>query len=161
MNSASIASPKSPQSPGTQTREQQRISLLLSINVELLEGVNRLQQNGSGGAISLQQQMQLQQAGKDGKMASDEYIQCLRRVQANLAYMMPKAQKGQDESKIQPGPAHMTPPRHMPQLKERYEQLKELFPGWQGLESRMSANSASPTPNAQAANTNGVSNASA
>lgn len=151
---ASIASPKSPQSPGSQTLEQQRIALLLSINIDLLTEVNNLQQSGQGGAISAQQQMSLKNAGQPDKLASEEYIQCLRRVQANLAYMMPKAQPGQHEnSKVPPGPAHMTPPRHMvAQLGDKYRQLKELFPGWQGMEHRMSqgGSAQSPTPNAQA-----------
>jgi hypothetical protein len=132
----------------------------LSINADLLEEVTRLQDAGMGGAISLQQQAQLQQKnGQTVDMASEEYIQTLRRVQANLAYMAPRAQsKGTDESKIHPGPAHMTPPKHMTQLVEKYEQLKALFPDWPGLESRMNATSASPTPASQGGNVNGMGN---
>ena len=87
--------------------------------------------------------MSLKNAGQSDKMASDEYIQCVRRLQANLSYMMPHGKAGQ-ESKIQPGPAYVSPPRHMPQLGEKYAQLKELFPGWPGMEHRMSQSSASP-----------------
>jgi hypothetical protein len=97
-------------------------------------------------------------------MASDEYIQCLRRVQANFAYLMPKAQSSSGQSTVNeakqlPGPAHMTPPPHMPQgMKEKYEQLKELFPEWQGLDQRMAAQQqhSSPRPGAQAGGANGA-----
>lgn len=159
-----ITTPKSPRSPGAQSREAARVQLLLGINRELLEEVQRLQDSGKGGAISQQQVLQFRNEGKPDKMASDEYIQCLRRVQANFAYLMPKAQSagGQssaNESKLLPGPAHMTPPPHMPEsMKERYEQLKELFPEWQGLDQRMAAQQQnnSPRPGAQAGGTNGV-----
>ncbi|KAK3691240.1 hypothetical protein LTR37_018772 [Vermiconidia calcicola] len=151
------ASPTSPQSPGSQSREQQRIALLLSINMDLLKEVNRLQEVGEGGAISPQQALQLRNAGQSDKMASEAYIQCLRRVQANLSYMSAKAKTGeQGENKAPPGPAHMTPPTHMPQIKEKYDQLKELFPDWPGLDHRMSGTSSSPRPNAQAGYANGM-----
>ncbi|KAF2173891.1 hypothetical protein M409DRAFT_62120 [Zasmidium cellare ATCC 36951] len=151
-------SPMSPQSPGSQNREQQRIGLLFDINVELLQEVRRLQAEGHGGAISPQQLMQLRNEGKPDKMASDEYIQCLRRVQANLAYLMPKASSdpsGQAQAKAPPGPAHMTPPPHMAQLQPKYEQLRELFPGWPGMDQRPSQSSSSPKPNGPNA-TNGM-----
>lgn len=151
-------SPMSPQSPGSQHREQQRISLIFEINVELLQEVNRLQAEGHGGAISLQQLTQLRNEGKPDKMASDEYIQTLRRVQANIAYLMPKASNdpsGQTQAKAPPGPAHMTPPPHMPQLHPKYEQLRELFPGWPGMDQRPSQSSSSPRPNGPNA-TNGM-----
>lgn len=149
-------SPISPQSPGSQHREQQRISLLFEVNVELLQEVNRLQAEGHGGAISPQQLMQLRNEGKPDKMASDEYIQCLRRVQANLAYLMPKASTDPSgQAKAPPGPAHMTPPPHMSQLQARYEQLRDLFPGWSGLDHRPSQSSSPPRPNGPNA-TNGM-----
>lgn len=160
----SISTPRSPQSPGGQSREAARVALLLSINQELLEEVQNLRDAGKGGAISQQQVQQLRNEGKPDKMASDEYIQCLRRVQANFAYLMPKAQSSSGQSTVNeakqlPGPAHMTPPPHMPQgMKEKYEQLKELFPEWQGLDQRMAAQQqhSSPRPGAQAGGANGA-----
>ncbi|EMC95748.1 hypothetical protein BAUCODRAFT_49756, partial [Baudoinia panamericana UAMH 10762] len=137
-------SPNTPLTPGSQNREQQRITLLLELNLEMLQEVNRLQADGKGGAINPQQQAQLKAADQPSGMASDEYIQVLRRVQANLAYLMPKAQG--DASKTPKGPAYMSPPPHMPQLQPRYDQLKDLFPDWQGLEHRVSQSSASPRP---------------
>ncbi|KAF7190577.1 hypothetical protein HII31_07736 [Pseudocercospora fuligena] len=145
VNNGNAASP--PKSPAAQSREEQRINLLFEINVELLQEVNRLQAEGKGGAISPQQVAQLKAQGQAAVQASEEYIQCLRRVQANLAYLMPKAQPEQaNPAKASQGPAHMTPPPHMPQLQEKYDRLKVLFDGWAGLDARMAASSASPKP---------------
>lgn len=133
----------SPQSPGSQTRENQRLELLFDINVDLLQEVNALQAQGKGGATSPQQAMQMKAQGMDDKMASDEFIQCMRRLQANLAYLAPRAD-AQQMSKAPPGPAHMSGPPHMPQLQKKYEQLRELFPGWGGLEARAAQATGSP-----------------
>lgn len=150
-NSNAAPSPISPQSPGAKSREQQRIDILFDINVELLQEVNKLQNEGKGGAISPQQVQQAREQGKPDTMASEEYIQCLRRVQANLAYLMPKAQSDPaQQAKAPPGPAHMTAPPHMPQLEDKYKTLRELFPGWQGLDNRSAGPTASsPRPNTQ------------
>nr|POE84543.1 hypothetical protein CFP56_78629 [Quercus suber] len=139
------SSPRPPLSPHSQNREQERISLLLGINVDLLQEVNRLQAEGRGGATSAQQQLQLKQQGQPDNMASDEYIQCLRRVQANLSYLMPKARD--DPQKTPLGPVYMSHPPHMPQLQPKYDQLTSLFPGWSGIEGRSSMSSGSPNPN--------------
>ena len=156
-----VSTPRSPQSPGGQSREAARVALLLRINEDLLAEVHRLQEAGKGGAISAQQVQQFRAEGKPDKMASDEYIQCLRRVQANFTYLMPKAQSssGQasgNEAKHLPGPAHMTPPPHMPdEMKQKYEQLRELFPDWPGLDQRMAMQQQqqnSPRAGAQSAN---------
>ncbi|KXS98997.1 hypothetical protein AC578_6139 [Pseudocercospora eumusae] len=146
-NGNAASSPKGAQSPASQSREEQRINLLFDINVELLQEVNRLQAEGKGGAISPQQAAQLKAQGQPAVQASEDYIQCLRRVQANLAYLMPKAQPDQaNPAKASQGPAHMTPPPHMPQLQDKYDRLKVLFDGWPGLDARMAASSASPKP---------------
>ena len=79
------------------------------------------------------------------ELAAEEYTQVLRRVQANLAYLMPRAQN--DQQKAPKGPAHMTPPPHMPQLQPKYYQLQEVFPDWEGYDRRTSASSASPQAN--------------
>jgi hypothetical protein len=46
----------------------------------------------------------------------------------------------------------MTAPAHMSQLHDKYERLRELFPGWHGLDHRssMSVAAASPQPVAAA-----------
>ena len=58
-----------------------------------------------------------------------------------------------ENARVPLGPAHMTAPQHMPQLQTRYEQLRELFPEWQGLDHRMSQGGSfgSPRTNAQVA----------
>ncbi|KAK5124464.1 hypothetical protein LTR85_001681 [Meristemomyces frigidus] len=147
-STASAPSPGTPQTPGSQNREQQRVTLLLDINVELLQEVSRLQSEGKGGAINPQQQAQLKSQGQQMELAADEFVQVLRRIQANLGYLMPKAQN--DQQKAPKGPAHMTPPPHMPYLQLRYDQLQELFPEWQGMDRRTSASSASPQSNGAA-----------
>lgn len=136
-------SPQAPQSPGTQAREQKRVDMLLEINMELLQEINNLQAQGRGGAMNPQHQVQLRQLNMDDSMAAEEYIHCLRRVQANLAYLAPRADT-QQAAKAPPGPAHMTPPAHMPQLQPKYDQLRELFPGWVGNDMRMAQNAGSP-----------------
>lgn len=141
-----------PQSPGAQNREQQRIALLLEINNELLQEIDRLQAEGQGGATNQQQLQQQRSEGQPEKLASDLYINTIRRVQANLAYLMPRASQAsnpaaQPNPNQPPGPAHMTPPPHMTALLPLYERLKSLFPDWQGLEGRMSVTSSSPRPN--------------
>jgi hypothetical protein len=139
-------SPQAPQSPGTQAREQKRVDMLLEINIELLQEINSLQAQGRGGAMNPQHQQQLRQLNMDDSMAAEEYIQCLRRVQANLAYLAPRADT-QQAMKAPPGPAHMTPPAHMPQLQSKYEQLRALFPGWAGNDARMAQSAGSPRTN--------------
>lgn len=70
-------------------------------------------------------------------MASEDYIHTMRRVQANLQYLMSKNQPaGADGKKIE-GPAIMTAPPHLGErLKGDYERLRELFPEWNGIEGR-------------------------
>lgn len=153
ISSHATQSPTSPQSPGTQNREQQRVALLLEINNELLQEIDRLQADGQGGVFSQQQLQQLRSEGLPEKHPSELYVNTMRRVQANLGWLMPKASQA---STVPPGPAHMTPPPHMTSLVPLYERLRELFPGWQGLEGRMAANSSSPRPNGPTAPSTGT-----
>lgn len=67
-----VVSPQAPPSPGAQAREQQRITLLLEINMQLLQEISNLQASGKGGATNPQQ---LKSVPSVEKMASDEYIQ--------------------------------------------------------------------------------------
>lgn len=64
----------------TTPKEQARVALLMSINEEILFEINRLQSVGQGGAVNPQQALQLRNAGQSDKMASDDYVQLLRRV---------------------------------------------------------------------------------
>ncbi|KAK4574246.1 hypothetical protein LTR86_002007 [Recurvomyces mirabilis] len=130
-NSASPSS-AAPQSPGSAIREQQRVALLLDINAELLQELNKLIASGAGGLTSMKQVSELNANGQNGDMASDDFMHVFRRLQANLAYLMPLAQNG--GSRTAKGPATMSAPPHMPQIQPRYDQLKELFPGWVGVD---------------------------
>jgi hypothetical protein len=129
--SSGSRSPQTPHSPGSHARELQRIELLLNINVDLLQEINSLQAQGMGGAMSPQHQAQLRAQNMSDKMATEEYISTLRRVQANLAYLSLKADPQAGQKSI-PGPAHMTAPPHMARLQAKYERLTELFPDWTG-----------------------------
>lgn len=124
-----VSTPSTPLSPNSQNTEQSRIKLILEINADLLEEISNLQAQGKGGITSAQKAV-----NRDDKVATDEYISTLRRVQANLAWLAPRGNVSGSAQKQVPGPAHMTPPPQMPQLQAKYDRLKELFPGWHGLE---------------------------
>jgi hypothetical protein len=138
MGPSSIPSPQSPQSPASQAREPQRINVLLDINGVLLKRLSDLQAQDQGGAITPQQALQLKKEGKSDKMASDEYIQIVKRLQGNLSYLSP------GKPRQFPGPAFLSPPPQMPELQPMYDQLKELFPGWPGIENMRSGIQSSP-----------------
>ena len=73
--------------------------------------------------------------GRPDKLASEDYIHMMRRLQANLQYMMQKQTTVTEKSL--PGPAIMTPPPSVGgELGAMYERLQELFPEWQGLDTR-------------------------
>jgi hypothetical protein len=113
QQAAASPQPGTPLSPGAQTREQQRVALLLELNTELLFDLN---QNLAEGTVD--------NVPKAARQA--EYVDVLRRIQSNLAYLMPAAQK--DPSKPPKRPVFTSAPSHMPQLSTKYEQLGELFP---------------------------------
>ncbi|KAJ5918041.1 hypothetical protein N7454_010416 [Penicillium verhagenii] len=98
-------------------REKVRMTTLLDINSTLLEEIVNLQMSGKAGSGS-----------NDGTIApqkpSQEYIDCMRRLQANLSYLASIT----DKQKRLPAPALMTPPPSMPILNESYQKLNELFP---------------------------------
>lgn len=67
--------PQSPNSVVSTAREQERIALLMDINMELLRELNELQTQGKGGAQSVQQAEMLRSKGQPDKMASEEFLQ--------------------------------------------------------------------------------------
>ncbi|KAJ5909358.1 hypothetical protein N7504_004001 [Penicillium tannophilum] len=99
-------------------REKVRMTTLLDINSTLLEEIVTLQTSGKAGSVS----------NPDGTVApqkpSQEYIDCMRRLQANLSYLASIT----DKQKRLPAPALMTPPPSMPILNDLYQKLNELFP---------------------------------
>ncbi|KAK8206564.1 hypothetical protein M8818_004397 [Zalaria obscura] len=110
-----------PASPGaSQAREKERLALLLDINVELLQEINKLQAQGQGGAMNPQQAALYKANGQSDKMASDLYI-----------HQTDMHQKKPGQPPAHP-PSFIYPPPNMPSLQEKYAALRKLFPGWQG-----------------------------
>ncbi|EKG17770.1 hypothetical protein MPH_04985 [Macrophomina phaseolina MS6] len=120
-----------PTSPGQLQREREQVTLLLDINRELLQETLRLQEQGKGGLMTNPPPAQDGDATK--QVASKEYIDCMRRLQANLSYLASFADRIQNPNKpVPPGPAIMTVPAQPQSLNEMYTKLQTLFPGWKG-----------------------------
>lgn len=114
-------------------REKARVSTLLDINSALLQEVLNLQVAGKVGSAS----------GPDGNGSSDgaadpakanqkpspEYMECMRRLQANLGYLATIADRAKKSGGVAPqAPGIMSPPPNLPALHELYVKLNELFP---------------------------------
>ncbi len=149
-------SSQQPQSPQSLAREKERVSVLLEINSYLLQEVVSLQAQGKAGGPpnSLPQQSPTQEtaAGSPAsatdpsnplnnspidptkpagtKPPSQEYIECMRRLQANLAYLAAIADaKKKAAGSIPATPAIMAPPPQLSEVKELYKKLNSLFLG--------------------------------
>lgn len=121
-------------------REKARVTALLDINSMLLQEVVNLQSAGKSGAPPSQPGSQevnpsptSEQANETSKgpvqKPSQEYIDCMRRLQANLAYLASIADRAKKSGGVPPSaPAIMTPPANVPSLNEMYAKLNELFP---------------------------------
>lgn len=145
--------PVTPVSPQSADRERARVSVLLDINAHLLQEVVSLQLQGKAGATSTQTQQSpikdsaasptsatdptnpLNQSPIDpskasgGKPPSPEYVECMRRLQANLSYLAAIADAKKKASGTLPsGPAIMVPPAHLADVTELYKKLNALFP---------------------------------
>lgn len=155
VNNKQMSASPTPQSPNSSTLEQNRIHLLFEMNEEMMQEVVRLQAQGKGGATNPQLQVQMKAQNMDDRMATDEYIQILRRIQSNLSVLSQKAGMAPANHKTVPGPAHMTPPPSMPQLQSKYDRLRELYPNWPGMEVMAQQNAARAAAGV-AANTNGT-----
>lgn len=135
----SAASP----TPAASAREKARVAALLDINSMLLQEVVNLQAAGKAGGPPTSQ------PGADGQTnnpsptsdqaadatkgpaqkPSPEYLECMRRLQANLAYLATVADRAKKSGGVAPpNPGIMTPPPHMPSMNEIYTKLSELFP---------------------------------
>lgn len=147
-------SSQQPQSPQSVAREKERVSVLLEINSYLIQEVVSLQAQGKAGGppSSMSQQSPTQEtaAGSPAsatdpsnplnnspidpakpagsKPPSQEYIECMRRLQANLAYLAAIADaKKKAAGSIPATPAIMAPPPHLSEVKELYKKLNSLF----------------------------------
>ncbi|KAJ6157926.1 hypothetical protein N7470_005518 [Penicillium chermesinum] len=101
-------------------REKVRVMTLLDINSTLLQEIANLQAGGKTGSGSHTDGAN----GFQGSKPSQEYIDCMRRLQANLAYLASIT----DKQRRLPAPAILTPPPNVPTLNDTYKKLNELFP---------------------------------
>merc|ERR1711939_650296 len=141
-------------SPQSAARERARVSVLLEINTHLLQEVVSLQAQGKAGTTANQGQQsptsptsatdpsnalnnspgeRPKSAGGPGssasKPASQEYADCMRRLQANLSYLAAIADaKKKVNGAIPSGPAIMVPPPQVPHVHDLYKKLNSLFP---------------------------------
>lgn len=148
QNAAQARPPTQPQptqamSPQSQQREKARVSVLLEINTALLQEVVSLQSKGMAGSQSSTQQPPNSPTsatdnalnnspttdGSKGKPPSQEYQDCMRRLQANLAYLASMADaKKKTTGALPAGPAIMIPPPHLTSVHDSYKRLNQLFP---------------------------------
>ncbi|MCJ1244855.1 hypothetical protein MMC30_002056 [Trapelia coarctata] len=141
-----------PLSPASQKLETQRVTALLEINRVLLYEMTQLQAAGRFGPLYGQPQQPGQaspgggegdgEAAKaKGPVQSREYIECMRRLQSNLAYLAFTADRAyKPADQIPRFPAIMEPPTSVPgnmisdesmaELNTMYEKMKELFPAY-------------------------------
>lgn len=114
-------------------REKARVTALLDINSALLQEVVNLQAAGKAGAASNPDPNsptteQAADPSKAGQKPSPEYIECMRRLQANLAYLATIADRAKKPGGVAPqAPAIMTPPPNLPSINDLYTKLNELF----------------------------------
>ncbi|RFU30580.1 hypothetical protein B7463_g5802, partial [Scytalidium lignicola] len=111
-----------PQSPGSEAREKERVTLLLEINRELLLESMLLQgliAEGKEAAAAANANATDPQAAEKEKAEKDkaqtmigkEYLECMRRLQSNLAYLASIADRSHKPSnQIPPHPAIMSAP---------------------------------------------------
>jgi hypothetical protein len=131
--------PAAGQSQAAAARERARVSTLLDINSVLLQEVVNLQAAGKAGGPPNQQGSQDGNPSPTTDQATDgakgpmqkpslEYVECMRRLQANLAYLATIADRAKKSGGVAPAaPAIMTPPPNMPAVNELYNKLNELF----------------------------------
>ncbi|CZR62336.1 uncharacterized protein PAC_12233 [Phialocephala subalpina] len=116
-NAGQIATPLS---PGSESREKERVTLLLEINNGLLKEVMRVQaiqaevkKDGEAAAASPEADKEKLEKEKAEKLKtpSREYVECMRRLQSNLAYLAAIADRShKPSSQIPPHPAIMSAP---------------------------------------------------
>ncbi|KAL2821399.1 hypothetical protein BDW59DRAFT_150051 [Aspergillus cavernicola] len=124
------------QSQAATAREKERVSVLLEINSMLLQEAINLQTTGKTGGPPAQQAASESNPSPTSDSNADknaqrnpDYVNCMRRLQVNLAYLATVADKGKKAAGVVPPmPAIMTPPPNLPAIHELYNKLNELFP---------------------------------
>ncbi|OAX83309.1 hypothetical protein ACJ72_02327, partial [Emergomyces africanus] len=153
-----IHSPVTALSPQQAAREKARVTVLLDINSALLQEVVSLQASGKAGVAPTQlashqsspikennatsptsptdiagsqsQNPGSTEGSKPASKPSIEYIDCMRRLQANLAYLATVADRAKKSGAAAPqAPAIMSPPPNVPGVADLYTKLNELFAG--------------------------------
>jgi hypothetical protein len=111
-------------------REKARVSVLLEINSTLLQEVVNLQAAGKAGtAPATDANAEQGDAPKPApQKPSQEYIECMRRLQANLAYLATIAERAKKPGAVPQAPAILNAPTSVPAVKDLYSKLNELFP---------------------------------
>ncbi|MCJ1364864.1 hypothetical protein MMC16_003981 [Acarospora aff. strigata] len=132
---------ETPTSPTFAAREKSRVSTLLEINRLLLQEVVDLQAQNKVSVpnqsptqqtpipIQPQGQAQGQESDTNKPKHSQEFIECMRRLQSNLAYLASIADRShKPASAIPNAPAIMEAPPQYPSFEDSYAKLRELFP---------------------------------
>ncbi|KAE9994757.1 hypothetical protein EG327_003021 [Venturia inaequalis] len=132
-----MQSPSKPagiQSPSLEStsRDQERVTLLLEINQLLLQEIVTLQEAGKGGDVQSPAKTGEGTKEEGKSVASQEYVDCMRRMQSNLAYLANVAERASRPTQAQmPWPPLMSVPTTGPsQLPEMYVKLQNMFPAW-------------------------------
>jgi hypothetical protein len=147
-----LHSPSAGGSPVNTSQEKERISLLLEINLELLQEMHRLQAEGKGGATSPQAAAHLKREGLPDALASEEYTQINLRLHSNLGYVCSQTDNQSKFGAAPHPPSYVTAPPNMPQLEPKYNRLRSLFAGWTGRDgqrrsmSNGATNASTPIP---------------
>lgn len=160
MNGASASTPLS---PGTESKEKERFTLLLDINQELLFELIQLKNTQDelkkehAAASSSNTPEQQKEALDEEKAVHADWVQCIRRLQANLSYLASLADR-KASAQVPPCPGYLSaPPLNMKvklkalavtpdatersdssgdredrdkYIKELYKRLQGLFPGF-------------------------------
>lgn len=147
-----------PMSPQAIAREEERVTTLLEINAHLIQEVTSLQAQGKAGSGSQASPTSPTPGNAVGSSSpgdatkrqppSPEYADCMRRLQANLAYLAAIADANKKASQTRPNaPAIIYPPQHLTSVHPLYQKLNVLFPE----ASQSTLNKAMAVANAQAA----------
>ena len=135
-------------SPAQIARDRARVSVLLDINSALIQEVVNLQSSGKAGLVANQPPSQQASPTQETNTApstpadaekvatpttstkpSMEYIECMRRLQGNLAFLATLADRSKKAGSQAPQfPTFMTPPPHLTSINDLYAKLNELFP---------------------------------
>ena len=143
MQQGMAAAPAPANAPSQAELDKQRVTLILEINSQLLEQIQALQAAGKGGDVQSPAQNNAAdgaEAQQQPKKPAREYVESLRRMQANLAYLASVAERHQKpNAQTPPWPQVMSAPPGDERLAAMYSRLQALFPQWRVQQQRMAA----------------------